>query len=131
MEAITFSRQQLYDLVWSDSLLSLSKKYNISDNGLRKACKRMGIPLPDMGYWNKIKAGKKVTVKPLSKEHKGDQQIRLSLRISGENIAEDGLSPQLSLQKEIESDSGLNLVVGSALINPDLLVVRTEKALLQ
>ncbi|SCB87243.1 hypothetical protein GA0116948_101603 [Chitinophaga costaii] len=131
MEAITFSRQQLYDLVWSDSLLSLSKKYNISDNGLRKACKRMGIPLPDMGYWNKIKAGKKVAVKPLSKEHKGDQQIRLSLRISGENITEGGLSPQLSLQKEIESDSGLNLEVGSVLINPDPLIIRAEKALLQ
>ena len=36
----------MYDLVWSEPMLSLSKKYNISDVGLRKTCIRMSIPMP-------------------------------------------------------------------------------------
>jgi DNA replication protein DnaC len=30
MQKITLTRKELYDLVWSNSLLALSKKYNIS-----------------------------------------------------------------------------------------------------
>lgn len=131
MQVITFSRSQLYDLVWSDSLVALSKKYNISDNGLRKACIRMGIPLPNMGHWNKIKAGKKVLVKPFPKEHEGDQEISLSLRVNGEDFPESGLSPQLTLQKEIESDLQLDLSVKETLVNPDALILKAEKELLR
>ncbi|WP_143019774.1 hypothetical protein [Niabella drilacis] len=54
METTTFSRQQLYDLVWSESLLALSKKYDISDIGLLKVCKHRNIPLPGMEHWNKV-----------------------------------------------------------------------------
>lgn len=53
MEKITFTRKEIYNLVWSKSLLSLSKEYQISDNGLRKICKRLNIPLPPQGYWQK------------------------------------------------------------------------------
>ena len=35
------SRRDLYDLVWSHPLLFLSKKYDMSDVGLRKICERM------------------------------------------------------------------------------------------
>ena len=48
MKKTTFTRQELYELVWSESMLSLSKKYNISDTALRKICKRMNIPLPPL-----------------------------------------------------------------------------------
>ena len=99
---MVFSRKDLYDLVWSDSLTALSKKYNISDNSLRKVCKRMDIPLPDQGHWNKIKAGKKTRVKPFSATSDGEQQLSISLRVEGENAIEDGLSPQLALQRSIE-----------------------------
>lgn len=39
MDSIILTRQQLFDLVWKESLLSLSKQYLISDVGLRKICK--------------------------------------------------------------------------------------------
>ena len=128
MNSNVFTRKQLYDLVWSDSLLAISRKYNISDNGLRKACIRMNIPLPDAGHWNKVKLGIKVKVKPFPPSHNGEQEIRLSLRVEGQNIPEDGLSPQSRLQKEIEGTS-IDLIVKETLLNPDPLVLKAEREL--
>ena len=129
MNATIFSRKLLYDLVWSDSLLTISKKYNISDVGLRKACIRMNIPLPDAGHWNKVKAGQKVKIKPLPQSQNGDQEIRLSLRNEGQDGSTAGLSSQMSLQKEIEMDTSIDLNVKDTLLNPDPLVIKAEKGL--
>lgn len=56
---IHFTRKELYDLVLKVPLLALSKKYDISDVGLRKVCIRMNIPLPKSGHWQKLRYGKK------------------------------------------------------------------------
>ena len=60
MEKIILTRQELYDLVWENPLSKLAKKYNLSDNGLRKVCKKLDIPLPKNGHWQKIQFNKKV-----------------------------------------------------------------------
>lgn len=53
-------REKLYKEVWTDPVITVAKRYNMSDNGLRKHCKRIGIPLPPSGYWSKVKPGQKV-----------------------------------------------------------------------
>src|SRR5665213_986065 len=53
----TFERSALYEEVWNEPLTKLGKKYGLSDNGLRKICKAMNIPLPSAGHWAKIAAG--------------------------------------------------------------------------
>lgn len=58
-------REALYNEVWAEPVTVVAKRYNISDTGLRKHCKRLGIPLPYSGYWAKLKAGKSVTKTPL------------------------------------------------------------------
>jgi len=58
--AYFFTRQQLYDLVWSGPMTALAKSLAISDVGLAKACRRCDIPLPPRGYWAKLNAGKPV-----------------------------------------------------------------------
>lgn len=45
-----FSRQQLYDLVWSEPMYQLAKQYDISDRGLAKACAKSNILVPERGY---------------------------------------------------------------------------------
>jgi len=60
MAAHHLSRQQLYDLVWSEPLRMLAKRFEISDVALAKACRRADIPLPGLGYWAKRAAGKPV-----------------------------------------------------------------------
>lgn len=52
------SRQELYDLVWSEPIKNLAVRFGISDVALKKTCARASIPTPDRGYWAKKEAGK-------------------------------------------------------------------------
>lgn len=53
-----FTRQELYDLVWSEPIKTVAARFDISDVGLAKACRGANIPVPERGYWAKLKAGK-------------------------------------------------------------------------
>lgn len=131
MTTITLTRQQLYDMVWSESLLSLSKKYLISDVGLRKMCSRLAIPLPNVGHWNKVQAGKKVIIKPLTVKKDVEQSVNLSLRTEEQAALRDEPSPQNILQEAIENDKLLDLTVKEILTSPDPLVSSAQKALIK
>ena len=56
METIKLTRQQLYDLVWTKPMYELCQQFGLSDNGLRKNCKKLNIPIPYIGYWSKLSA---------------------------------------------------------------------------
>jgi hypothetical protein len=60
-----FSRQELYDLVWSTAMTTLAKQFGMSDVGVRKICVKHDIPTPPAGYWAKLQFGKKVKKIPL------------------------------------------------------------------
>ena len=60
-----FTREQLYDLVWSESMSKLARRLGLSDRGLAKACARANVPVPGRGYWAKLRHGKKVQRLPL------------------------------------------------------------------
>ena len=53
------SREELYDLVWKTPMSRLAPTFGLSDVGLRKVCKRHGIPTPPLGYWAKVAHGKR------------------------------------------------------------------------
>lgn len=57
----TFTRQELFDLVWSEPMRTLATRFKLSDVGLAKACKKANIPRPPRGYWAKLAAGKMVS----------------------------------------------------------------------
>jgi len=59
------SREELYELVWSEPLLSLSKKFGLSDNGLRKRCNAMKVPTPPRGHWKRTRHGHRGMRPPL------------------------------------------------------------------
>ena len=48
--SIEFKRDELYAEFWQTLLTQLGKKYGLSDNGLRKVCKAMNIPLLVAGH---------------------------------------------------------------------------------
>lgn len=50
MKKITLTRKELYDLVWSTPMTSISKKYEISLDRLKGICKKVNVPKPDIGY---------------------------------------------------------------------------------
>lgn len=43
----------LHELVWKMPLNKLSTKLKVSDNSIRKRCKRNNIAMPPRGYWNR------------------------------------------------------------------------------
>ncbi|MBL8066497.1 MAG: hypothetical protein JNM34_11680 [Chthonomonadaceae bacterium] len=59
------NREELYALVWSEAMATLGPKMGISDVGLKKRCRNLGVPTPPRGYWAKLEAGKKVKKEPL------------------------------------------------------------------
>ena len=58
---VTFTRKELFDLVWSKPVSRLAPDYGMSDVALAKKCRKHHIPLPPVGYWQKVRNGKKVT----------------------------------------------------------------------
>jgi hypothetical protein len=66
-----YSRQELYDLIWSTPALKLAADFGISSVAVAKRCKRLEIPRPPRGYWAKVEAGrtpKKVPLPPTAEE---------------------------------------------------------------
>lgn len=60
-----YSRQQLYDLVWTSPITSVARTFGVSDVALSKVCRKAGIPIPPRGYWARLKAKRHVLVAPL------------------------------------------------------------------
>lgn len=118
MEQITLSREALYELVWSSSLLSLSKQYDLSNNGFRKLCIRMEIPLPKNGHWQQVKYGKADEQPPLHYPYTGE--IEATLRLREERTAENRISKTVSKAPS---------PVSKQLAHPHPLVIRSKAAL--
>ena len=60
-----FSRQELYDLVWSIPASKLCEQFGMSGRGLAKLCLRHEIPVPERGWWARKAAGHDVKELPL------------------------------------------------------------------
>lgn len=61
---IELERTALYAEVWRTPLIKLAPAYGLSDNGLRKICKKLNVPLPPQGHWNRVAAGRTVMPPP-------------------------------------------------------------------
>lgn len=44
------SDTDLQSMIWSSSVLAVSKRLNVSDQAVRKRCRRLGIPTPPIGH---------------------------------------------------------------------------------
>lgn len=84
MAKTTFSRKQFFDIVWSEPLAAISRKYNISYTCLREVCREMAIIIPPNGYWSKLKFGKPVRKEILFDAKNAKQEITLWLRTDEE-----------------------------------------------
>lgn len=60
--------------MWSKPVAQVAEDWGISDNGLRKHCRKMKIPLPPRGYWPKVWAGKKPKKPRLPRLPKGQAE---------------------------------------------------------
>lgn len=129
MENQTVTRKQLYDLVWSTPFTTLAKTYAISDVSLRKICIKMEIPLPKSGHWEKVRFNKPVEKNELSNTYVGPNEVILSTRTEGGNIANEIQSPVVKLENEIINQEAEELIVHDKLTNPDQLIITAKEHL--
>jgi len=59
------TREELYNLIWSEPAKTIAPRFGFSDVALPKLCQKHEIPQPPRGYWAKLAAGKKVAKFPL------------------------------------------------------------------
>jgi hypothetical protein len=126
MKNIELTRKELYDLVWSTPLSKLSLKYALSSDGIKKVCKEFDVPIPENGYWSKLKYNKDVQVEKLNNTFKGQDKITLTIREEGDSVNLDQ-RPLTILTKQIESDPKSPLVVPEKLSKPDILIQNTKE----
>ena len=128
MKDVTLTRKELYDLVWSEPVSTILKKYFLTDPEFRKICASMEIPFPKSGHWQKVKAGKNVVHAIFSNEYKGETEVKL-LQLEEQEKDLVALTPLEELQKEIERDPKLPLIVPQNLTNPHKLILKAKEVL--
>lgn len=125
MGVVIFEREALYKEVCNSPITALAGKYGLSDNGLRKICVALDIPLPGRGHWQKLAAGKPSRVPPL-RPAKGRTKYRCEL--SDEPDAPkvstgDWLTVSIAFEKDPEN----KIVVPGSLQSPSRLVELAKK----
>lgn len=111
------SREELYKEVWKTPIHQLSGKYGLSDVGLAKVCKRMGIPRPPRGYWRRLQTGGKPHKVALPKPREDD---KLEVELSGNpGKARTSGTPATKKQSRVAKRPP---VLSDALDNPHPLV---------
>ncbi|HTF17323.1 MAG TPA: hypothetical protein VK658_04575 [Chryseolinea sp.] len=124
MDPGNITREQLYELVWTQSRSSVAKKFAIADNEVVKLCKKLNVPIPPAGYWQRVKFKKNVPARPpLSSNFTGDSVLAVPVHNKG------NAPPRDILKQAIENDQRLNLVVPNKLTAPDQLISKAKASL--
>jgi hypothetical protein len=93
-EPIRFTRQELYDRVWSTPAWKLGPELGMSGRGLAKLCAREGIPVPNRGWWAKKEFGWNPMKKKLPPPQTGQlATIEFSLHRSDASLEVEYLKP--------------------------------------
>lgn len=123
---VRYERAKLYGEIWEEPVTTVAKRYGISDVALRKICKKLAVPLPPLGYWTRVAAGKKSPAPPLP-EHSGAAEIIRQRYVSDEPVEPD--PEHLVARREFEALPENRIVVSETLDMPHRLIVTTERAL--
>ena len=120
-KVVKLTRKELYELVWTTSIVKLAKQFRMSDIGLTKICKKYDIPKPGVGYWAKREHGKQVEKKPLPNHHINPE---ITIDVSGkyqETFRSDAMKSEVvaRLKEQFKVPDTLN--------NPHPLIQQTRK----
>lgn len=72
--SLVLTREQAYEFAWSAPLTTLAREVGLSNVMLGRTLREAGIPLPGVGYWAKLAAGKPVKRAMLSQPHLGTRR---------------------------------------------------------
>lgn len=129
----TLTREQLYELVWSEPMQAIAPRLGLSDVGLKKACNRMRVPTPGRGYWAKKAAGvapRPAKLPKLLASVRADQQVAVFSRPSRSTLerkAEE--TGPVADQVRYEALPEHRIVVPELLAEPHKLVAASVRLL--
>ncbi|MBZ4037456.1 hypothetical protein K6T82_22030 [Flavobacterium sp. 17A] len=127
MDKVTFTRSELYSLVWKFPLVQIAKHYDISTMGIKNACDKMQIAVPNNRHWNKLEY-KRTKAPKLSSDYIGSNEIDVvKKRYEMQLRKPSKQTPLLDLVQKIEHESNDFLMVKNKLENPAKIVSDTEK----
>jgi len=125
------TRKELYDMVWSEPITTLCKRFGLSDNGLRKHCKALNVPTPPTGYWAKLKAGYKTVIPTLPIEEKGKKQLTVLNEVDIIEEKKVDITTPINRFKarelEIAKGNTSNFIVHDVLYAKDPLIFDTKE----
>ena len=121
-----FERAELYEMVWSTPMSRLAKQFHISDVGLRKICKKLGVPAPSLGYWAKKANSKAARQVPLPKWTGPTLYVRRRV-VDEEAVARRNKAAQLLTQAKTAASAVIEFKDDSEQFHP--LVRRTERSM--
>ncbi|RKR08928.1 hypothetical protein C8C83_0524 [Flavobacterium sp. 90] len=126
MEKVFFTRLELYNLVWKFSIAQIKKDYGISSMGIKNACHKLKIPLPNSNYWLKPNY-KRSNVPELSEYNSENDPIGILKKTYEIQLRSTSkTTPLLDLIKSIESDPNAPLAVPNKLTKPCKLILNTK-----
>lgn len=125
MHSVTFSREELYGLVWKSTMGKITDKYGISSHALRSGCAALQVPLPYASYWVLLKYGRAWVTK-LPEPYQGEASIVIVKKKYETNVPVPIASPIVLLTKEIEKDPKAPLKVPDTLRVPVKLISQTK-----
>lgn len=64
-EPIILTREELYEMVWTEPVSRIARRLGLSDVGIAKVCIKLGVPRPSRGYWARLTYGHPVERQPL------------------------------------------------------------------
>jgi hypothetical protein len=121
------TRTELYDLVWSTPLSTLAKRYGISYDHLRKTCKKVDVPIPKTGHWQRVKHGKPPIATPLSINDSAEQSVELGMNSADPRDIPLVVDEVKAHQQRVEIELRDLLNIPQKLINPDRLTQATMR----
>ena len=68
-------REALYELVWSEPMLKVAARFNVSSSYMARICTLLNVPRPERGYWAKLAVGKAPPKSPLPDARPGDELV--------------------------------------------------------
>lgn len=125
--SLSFTRERLYEMVWRVPVSRIAPRLGLSDRGLAKLCSRHRIPLPGRGYWQRLKAGRRVTRKKLPRLRIGEEELAsVQLWVSRKAAREQGVVEE---RREFEEHIDNKITVPETITRYHPLVRQTRKAL--
>ena len=128
MSKVKLTRNELYDLMWSEPITSISKKYVISNDGLKKISGEMQIPCPEPGYWMKLQFSKKVKKVMLPEPYIGKSEVEFEIREEGKDYGSGIFTEKKSVEVEIKELLSSKLKISERLNTNEPLFIAAKQS---